>query len=74
MKFSAKMDASHTVGGPITGRWPKVCIVIVNWNKADLTIACLSSLAHLDYASFDVLVVDNGSVDGSPAAIRSGSG
>jgi GT2 family glycosyltransferase len=48
----------------------RVGIVVLNWNGARDTIACLESLEHLDYASFAVVVVDNGSSDDSLALIR----
>lgn len=49
---------------------PLVWIIIVNWNgKAD-TLACLSSLRKISYASRHILVVDNASADGSVEAIR----
>jgi len=50
--------------------WPRVGIVVLNWNRPDHTIACLTSLRELDYPSYEVVVVDNGSADGSPTAIR----
>ena len=49
---------------------PHVAIVILNWNRAADTLECLESLAHISYPSFSVLVVDNGSTDGSPDAIE----
>lgn len=48
----------------------KVGIVVLNWNGGDDTIACLNSLAGLDYSDFSVVVVDNGSEDDSVARIR----
>lgn len=50
---------------------PHVSIVLVNWNGLDDTLHCLRSLRGLDYPDFDVVVVDNGSTDGSVDAIRS---
>ncbi len=48
---------------------PPVGIVIVNWDLADDTLACLESVFQMDYPAFQVVVVDNGSTDGSPARI-----
>jgi GT2 family glycosyltransferase len=50
--------------------FPSVVIIILNWNGLADTLACLGSLRHLDYPSYEILVVDNGSADGSAAAIR----
>lgn len=44
---------------------PKVSIVILNWNGADDTIACISSLKKMTYSNYDIIVVDNGSSDNS---------
>ncbi len=42
-------------------------IVIPVWNKLELTKQCLAALArHTSGASFEVIVVDNGSTDGTP--------
>jgi GT2 family glycosyltransferase/2-polyprenyl-3-methyl-5-hydroxy-6-metoxy-1,4-benzoquinol methylase len=51
---------------------PRVSIVILNSNSRDDTLECLRSVHHLEYPHFDVVVVDNGSTDGSAAAIRAG--
>jgi GT2 family glycosyltransferase len=51
-------------------REPYVYIIILNWNQADDTIRCLDSLRTLAYKNFSVIVVDNGSRDGSPAKIK----
>jgi hypothetical protein len=51
-------------------RAPSVCIVVVNWNGREDSVACLSSLGRIDYPNFKILVVDNGSTDGSVEAIR----
>jgi hypothetical protein len=47
-----------------------VWIVVLNWNNRDDTLACLESLAEADLAGATVLVVDNGSRDGSAEAVR----
>ena len=49
---------------------PKVAIIIVNWNGYDLTKACLESLKQLRYSNFQIVMVDNGSVDGSGEKLK----
>ena len=49
----------------------KLCIVVLNWNGREDTLACLRSLGDVDApAGTEVLVVDNGSTDGSEEAVR----
>ena len=50
---------------------PRCIIVVLNWNGREDTLACLRSLQPVRGADADVLVVDNGSEDGSEDAIRS---
>jgi GT2 family glycosyltransferase len=47
-----------------------VAIIVLNWNKRDVTLACLESLAAADAGDATVWVVDNGSRDGSVEAVR----
>jgi len=49
---------------------PKVYISVLNWNGYEQTIRCLHSLKHLDYANYQVIVVDNDSHDDSVDRIR----
>lgn len=49
---------------------PLVYVVVLTWNHKDDTLACLESLSALTYPNFRVLVVDNGSTDGTPEAVR----
>ena len=44
-------------------------IIILNWNGADDTLACLDSLAKAE-GDFRIYVVDNGSTDNSLARIQ----
>jgi GT2 family glycosyltransferase len=40
-------------------------VIILNWNGARLLPACLSALARQTYRDFELVLVDNGSIDGS---------
>lgn len=48
----------------------QVSIVICNWNKKDYVLKCIDSVKKQSYASYDLLVVDNASTDGSVEAIK----
>jgi len=47
-----------------------VTIVVLNWNRRQETIACIESLERADLQGAKVMVVDNGSRDGSVEALR----
>lgn len=49
----------------------KVAVILINWNSFDLTRDTLDSLQKVTYADFDVIVVDNGSTDGSGDQLKS---
>ena len=53
---------------------PLVYVMLLNWNDAPNTLACLRSVFELDFPNFRVLVVDNGSADGSDQAIQQAFG
>src|SRR5215472_2220491 len=44
---------------------PKVSVITLTWNSHEVTRDCLLTLKKLDYPSFEIIVVDNGSTDGS---------
>ena len=44
---------------------PKVSIVFVNWNGKKYTFDLIESLKKINYKNFDIIVVDNGSIDGT---------
>lgn len=48
----------------------KVSIVILTLDNYSDTDECLQSLRKLDYPNYDVVLVDNGSNDGTPARVR----
>lgn len=54
----------------MSGEAPELSILMVNWNTRDMTLACLRSVfAETRDTSFELILVDNGSADGSADAI-----
>jgi GT2 family glycosyltransferase len=51
-------------------RSPLVLIVVVNWNGAAQTLASVASLAQMNYPNWRVLLIDNGSTDGSLEVLK----
>ncbi len=51
---------------------PHVFVVVLNWNRAEDTIACLESIANLSTNNYQLttVVVDNASTDNSVAKIK----
>jgi GT2 family glycosyltransferase len=52
--------------------FPKVFIVILNYNGQEVIKKCLTSVFKLDYQNLEVVVVDNDSNDGSLELAKSG--
>ena len=48
---------------------PRVAAIVLNYNGRDITLQSLESLEQMTYPAFDVIHVDNGSTDGSSAAV-----
>jgi hypothetical protein len=48
---------------------PLVHIVVLNWNGFEDTLRCVGSLERQTYPNFRIIVVDNGSIDGSLNAL-----
>jgi len=51
------------------GAAPGVLAIVLNYNGREITLATVASLLALDYPRLSILVVDNGSTDGSDAAV-----
>lgn len=49
---------------------PRVGVILVNWNGASETLACIDSLRQSSVPIWHIYVVDNASSDGSPETIR----
>ena len=49
---------------------PLVYILILNWNSKDKTIDCLNALRDLDYSNYKIVIIDNGSQDGSESFFK----
>jgi GT2 family glycosyltransferase len=49
---------------------PKVSIILLNYNGAEDTIACLQSLQKISYGNYNIVIVDNASPDGSMEKIK----
>ena len=45
--------------------YPKVHVIVLNWNNKELTEQCLLSIQRIDYPNYEILIVDNNSSDGS---------
>ena len=64
-KNTEKMKTTLPKGSPL-----KVSVVVPNWNGMRFVGMCLDSLAKLDFEDYEVIVVDNGSADGSREMIE----
>ncbi len=49
---------------------PRVALIVLTMNNLDDTAVALESLGALDYPNYGVVLVDNGSTDGSIATLR----
>jgi len=49
---------------------PRVIVGILTWNQKADVVECLRSVIQMDYPNFEVVVVDNGSTDGTEDAIH----
>ena len=52
--------------------FPRVSIIILNYNGKDVIKKCLTSVFKIDYPNLDVVLVDNNSTDGSLEMVKAG--
>jgi GT2 family glycosyltransferase len=53
-----------------TKSYPKISIIMLNWNQKDMTLACLTSLQKTNYPNYEIILVDNASTDDSVSAVQ----
>jgi GT2 family glycosyltransferase len=54
----------------LRGEWPRASVVVCAYQAQDTIEECLWSLTELDYPSYEVLVVDDGSTDATAPIAR----
>ena len=64
------MDSSAQFPVAERGEAPLVLVVLLNWNSLEETKNAVDSVLRMDYPNFQVLIVDNGSQDGSIVELR----
>lgn len=50
--------------------YPEVYIIVLNWNGMEDTKECIESLKKIIYPNYEILLVDNGSTDGSVECLK----
>jgi hypothetical protein len=68
--MSRASTASLIPEPPATRVDVKVSVVVVNWNRVEDTLLCIKYLRKQAYRNIEVIVVDNGSTDGSVEALK----
>ncbi len=66
-------DSPASTASPIdpSGKiWPRVWAVVLNWRNAEMTVDCVRALEKDGYPNLEILIVDNGSEDGSADRLR----
>lgn len=62
---------ANAIDAAIGSLAPQVSVIVVTFNNRDLNELCLTSLFNdTDYPDFEVVVVDNASIDGTPDLLR----
>ncbi len=59
---------------PYSNPEPRVAIIILNWSRWHDTLRCLESVYQSTYVNFCVVLVDNGSSDGSVEKVKQWAG
>lgn len=48
---------------------PRVVVVVVTWNRKNDLIECIESLKKITYSNYEMIIVDNGSTDGTAGLV-----
>jgi O-antigen biosynthesis protein len=67
----AVTEAMAELPFPKQSSWPGISVVVCSYNGSRTIRDCLAALRRLDYPDFEVIVVDDGSTDGTAAIARS---
>lgn len=57
------------VNEPLTVNAPHLCAVVIVYNQCEQTLACLQALSGVTYPAWTILLVDNGSTDGTAKTV-----
>jgi len=68
--MNIKTKESNELKNKKSKEWPKVAIIILNWNGWKDTIECLESVVRNTYSNYQVIVIDNGSTNASMEKIK----
>jgi GT2 family glycosyltransferase len=64
------ISARYKLNDPAQNLWPKVTVVIVNWNGEHFLERCLSALMRQTVAPHEIILLDNASSDSSLCVVR----
>src|SRR5215831_17491489 len=59
--------AFHETPFALAADWPKISVVVCSYNGARTLRQCLDALVSLDYPNYEVILVNDGSTDDTPA-------
>lgn len=58
------------IAKPLSEPPPLVYVILLTWNQREDTLDCLESLSQMRYPHYRLLLVDNGSTDGTVEVVR----